>query len=981
MKHAYNQPPAFSVLLRRARLAAGLTQEALAEQATLSVRAITDLERGVNRSPHRETLRLLVTALHLSDQEAATFVAAARPLRRPSVTQERAAPTTSPRRPLPLPLVGRTAELALLDRHLGLQTSAAEHTVPLLLLAGAPGIGKTRLLHAALPRAVAEGWCVLEGGCQRRGGEVPFGDPYAPLLGALQRYLGHRTPAQLRTELAGCAWLVRLLPELAAGPIEPLPAWTLPPAQERRLMVEAVVRVLSNVAGPAGTLLVLDDLQWAGADALALLMALVRAAAEVPLRVIGAYRDTEVRLGEPFGVLLGDLAQAELAVHHTLGALTHAEAGQLLAGLLAEGAAADVDPVLLRQVVERTGGLPFFLVSYARALQAGLGTAVPWDLAMTLRQRVAALPEAAQEVLGVAAVIGRVVPRRLLAAVVAGPEDGLLAPLQAACGAQLMHDEGTAAYHFVHDVIREVVEADLGTARRVALHRRVAEALEHDPSMAGRADEVPIERLAYHFSQGESWERALEYLVKAGDRAAAVYANQDALVYYAQALTVCDRLGDAALPTEVAVAQKRGDLHVHIQHLREARDDYDRVAVAARRLGDRRLEGLALADRGRVEEEGHAFETAEETLRAALALGVAGYDEVRLAAGTGLAHCLAIVGRKAEAEAVLWDVGDLAQQDGDPAPRQAWYGMAALLHTWDGRFDDALATSEHSSPPGGPASPAEIVDNGWGLALILGGRGEYTRALAILHEVITIAERIGEVWSWRRALNTLGWLYGELQDHQRALEWNTRGVQAVREGDVPETTLECENNARLNLADSLVALGRLEEAEAQYRAVEQVVRQPRPQDRYMLWRYAQHLFHSYGELWLRRGDATTALTYADECLALAEPTGSRKNIVKGRRLRGQALLAQGRPAEAEVDLTAALQVARQLDIPAQLWQTLVAWADLCRAQGRAQGAWEAYHAALDVIDRVAASLEDTELRETFLSSAHVRHVRQLAGEG
>src|SRR5437764_1952612 len=198
--------------------------------------------------------------------------------------------------------VGRARELALLERHLG--GSPAGSAPPLLLLAGEPGIGKTRLLRAAAPRAVAQRWCVLEGGCQRRGGH----EPYAPVLGALQRHLRRQTPAQLRMALAGCAWLVRLLPELAQGPIEPLPAWTLPPDQERRLMVAAVVRFLANVAGPAGTLLLLDDLQWAGPDALDLLTALVRAAAEVPLRVIGAYRDTEVQPQDPLAVTLADLA-------------------------------------------------------------------------------------------------------------------------------------------------------------------------------------------------------------------------------------------------------------------------------------------------------------------------------------------------------------------------------------------------------------------------------------------------------------------------------------------------------------------------------------------------------------------------------------------------------------------------------------------------------------------------------------------------
>jgi tetratricopeptide (TPR) repeat protein/DNA-binding XRE family transcriptional regulator len=946
---------AFGTLLRRYRIAAGLTQEELAERAGISRRSLGDMERGVVHTPRKDTVTLLTAALALSPQERAALAEAARRLGTLVV------PVPSPVVPSTPPFVGRARELALLERHLG--ASRAGSAPPLLLLAGEPGIGKTRLLHAAAPRAVAQGWCVLEGGCQRRGGH----EPYAPFLGALQHHLRPQTSAQLRTALAGCAWLVRLLPELVDGPIEPLPAWALPPEQERRLMVAAVARFLGNVAGPAGTLLLLDDLQWAGPDALDLLTALVRAAADVPLRVIGAYRDTEVRPGDPLGIMLADLAHAGLVVHHTLSPLTPAEAGHLLAGLLAD--VAGVEPVL-PQVVQRAGGVPFFLVSYARGLQTGVGAAIPWDLAQGLRQRVAALPAGAQKALGVAAVIGRVVPRRLLAAVLARPEDEVLAALDVACAAQLVREEGAEAYHFLHDVIREVVEADLGAAQRAVLHRRVAEALEGEPG------ERPIEPLAYHYSQGESWARALEYLVQAGDKAAAAYANQDALDFYVQALAVCEKLGDAALPTVLLVAQKRGDIHMLIQHPQDAIGDYDRMAEAARRLGDRRLEGLALAYRGWAEEEHHEFETAEATLRAALAVGAEGYDAVRVAASVRLTHCLAVVGRKAEAEALLREAGELAQKLGDPSMQQVCDVFTELFYIWNGRFDDALAPRERWDAAVADVRPADMVGQRWTEALARGGKGEYAQALGLLHDVVTTGERIGEVFAWRRALNTLGWLYGELQDHERALEWNTRGVQAARERGAPETTPECENNARLNLADTLLALGRLQDAAEQFRAVEQAVRTPRPQDRYMLWRYAQHLFHSYGELWLARGNPDQALVYADECLALAEPTNSRKYVAKGRRLRGQALLAQDRLAEAEQELDTALRIAQQVGNPCQLWSTYAARGDLRRAQGRAQDARTAYHAALAIIDSVAASLTDASLRETFLTSAHVQHIRQ-----
>ena len=83
-------------------------------------------------------------------------------------------------------------------------------------------------------------------------------------------------------------------------------------------------------------------------------------------------------------------------------------------------------------------------------------------------------------------------------------------------------------------------------------------------------------------------------------------------------------------------------------------------------------------------------------------------------------------------------------------------------------------------------------------------------------------------------------------------------------------------------------------------------------EEWMKWRYSQHLYHSLGELWLTKGDAAQALEFAEECLKLAEPTMSRKNLVKGWRLKGQALLAQGQGEQAQEALSRALTMAREI---------------------------------------------------------------------
>jgi predicted ATPase len=156
-----------------------------------------------------------------------------------------------------------------------------------------------------------------------------------------------------------------------------------------------------------------------------------------------------------------------------------------------------------------------------------------------VRQRVAALPAAVQALLRTAAVLGRVVPPALLGDVVAQPAEAVLDALEAACRARLLVQAGAAAYQFAHDVIREVLEAELGRARRALLHRQVAAALERQPG------EPAVEALAYHYARSNEQDKALLYLERAGDKAQGQYANAAAESYYREVVARLDRLGRA----------------------------------------------------------------------------------------------------------------------------------------------------------------------------------------------------------------------------------------------------------------------------------------------------------------------------------------------------------------------------------------------------------------------------------------------------
>jgi tetratricopeptide (TPR) repeat protein/transcriptional regulator with XRE-family HTH domain len=716
----------FGTLLKHYRLAAGLTQEELAAQAGLSPRGIADLERGARTQPRKETIHLLAEALHLSVPERAQLEAAARrraaPLAPATPTRQLPRPGLTPA----APLVGRGQELNLLDQLL-------MDGPPVLLLVGEPGIGKSRLLQAGIERALAQGWAVLAGGCHRRSGQ----EPYAPFIGVLTDSLRRQTPAENRLHLEGCAWLVQLLPELAESNLLPARAWALPPEQERRLMFTAVARYLGNVAGPAGTLLVLDDLHWAGPDALDLLQFLINTSPERPLHFLGAFRDTEVAPEEPLALLVADLARHKQAARALLAPLSAEEAGVLLATLLPEPLEGDAP--LRQQVLQRAGGLPFFLISCAQALAssspgepaAGHLSKVPWTVAETIRQRVMALPETARHLLVVAAVLGRTASSRVLldlATRSGGEAEEMLDALEVCFRARLLGEAEEQEYQFTHDLIRDVVLDDLGTARRALLHRRIAEALEQSPGIP------PLEVLAYHYAQSGQVEKAGLYLERAGDAARSRYAYAEAAEVYQQVVARFDTLGQVV---EAALVQEK------LGEVLSLQGNYDQALAV--------LEQAAARYQGIKDQEG----------------------ELRALAGVGHAHSKR--GTIDEGLRLLQPaMEELATSGQSPGAAACYVALAHLLFGAE-RYQEALAASLRAATMarslGDDRTLLMAQERRAAACGILGKLMEGHQVLA--GEVIPLSEALGDASTLIRALNNLGAIHsfwGDYHEAQRCLE-------------------------------------------------------------------------------------------------------------------------------------------------------------------------------------------------------------------
>jgi tetratricopeptide (TPR) repeat protein/DNA-binding XRE family transcriptional regulator len=882
---AATPPRPFGAELKRLRLANGLTQAALAERAGLSLRVISDLERGVIRTPHQDTLQLLTAALQLAQAERASFEAAAR---WHGTSGTRLSPGGRP--PCPhSPLTGRTHEIAQLQRHL------VGEGPPLLLLAGEPGIGKTRLLEEAVQDAVQRGWRVLEGGCHRRSGQ----EPYAPLVSALGQYLQQQAPTQSRADLEGCSWLVRLLPELAEVGLTPLPTWTVAPEQERRLLFAAVGRFLQNVAGPAGTLLVLDDLHWAGTDALDLLASLLHAPLEAPLRVIGAYRSTEVYPPDPLGLVVADLAVRGLVALQRVGPLSPAEARALLGVLLAE------EPVTDRweQIVTRTGGVPFFLVSCAQALQAERAEeqpaeVVPWNVAESIRQRVALLPQAAKELLGVAAIVGRRLPRALLVAVARAlgqsPKDAVLA-LEAASQAQLVLEEGEAAYQFAHDLIREAVLAELSAARRALLHQLVAEALEQAPG------ELPVERLAYHYSQAGVVEQAVRYLERAGDHAWALHATTEAEGYYRDLLADLEQLGR---PLETArTCEKLGKVLMRLAR-------YDDAQVVL----ERALEIYRLAGE-------------HESLWHVLAL---------------LGHAMARRGDPQGPLARLLPLVANADPTVPPSPGLAdLYTILGILYFRSARFEEGQAAAERAVELASVVGDdALLVRALHALALVILERGRVKAAFPVVERLMHLAERVGDLWYLAHALDFLSALLmktGAMDQCQRASD---RAVAVAEQVGDPAQTLQLY----LNRGRCAFLTGNWKEARLDYERATHLKGQAHQH-------YGAHYdLLSLGELCLAEGQWEIASEQLTEGIRLAERSNDFVGLWFGAHCLAEWELLEGHPE------TARARLAPHLKEQGDVWPAaLLAWAELDLGREDQAEAWlaQSQQWAISTQDRLA----------------------------
>jgi class 3 adenylate cyclase/tetratricopeptide (TPR) repeat protein len=601
--------------------------------------------------------------------------------------------------------VGREAELDRLDAAL---EDALAGQGRLVLVAGEPGIGKTRTAEQLVAHARARAARAVWGRCFEGEG-APAYWPWTQLLRA---YAATRPAAALRVELGpGAAEVAHLLPEVVEVVPDMKPPPSLDPETARFRLFDAVATFLRRAARETGLVVVFDDLHWADRSSLLLLEFVGRVLTESRLLLVGTYRDVELSRRHPLSDTLAELIRQPVTSRLVLRGLSEAEVARCIAAVMGTEPA----PEVVATVHSQSEGNPFFVSEIARLLvsedrlraDGHLDLTIPEGVREVIDRRLNRLTESCNGVLAVAAVEGRDFDLNVVRQAAGLPASDVLETLDEAVDAQLVTEAGSGPgrYRFAHALVREVVYAGLRMTERARLHHRVGEAIEHH----SQSDlDARLAELAYHFLQSSTIgdaDKAVEYAYRAGRLALDLLAYEEAAGHFQGALQAMEltRSDDRNRRCELLLVL--GEAQRAAGDLAAARASYEQAATVAKRIG-----------------------AAELLARAALGLGVE-----------------FTVGVVDDVEIRLLEEALTALGDADSQLRARVLARLAKALLWTRQEDRRAALSEEAVQAarrvGDPGTLAAVLHD---RHMAIWGFANAEERLAITGEEIELAERCGD---------------------------------------------------------------------------------------------------------------------------------------------------------------------------------------------------------------------------------------------
>ena len=997
-----DQGNSFGYWLRRRRKALDLTQAALAQQVSCSQAAIKKIEAG-ERRPSRALALRLAQHLAIPAYEQAGFLEAARKLgaadrlqldELPVRAQTSAAGASiAQAAERTTPFVGRDKEYGQL---IGLIDGLAAGNGCVVLIRGEAGIGKSRLMHEAARHAQLRALATLTTNCY----EIERAIAYQPVIDLVAQACEALSESQLRMIAPILlAEIAALAPAMAAR-LTDLPPLSVdfPEARQARLFL-ALVQLFDVLAQRRQLMLTIDNIQWADDASLQFLHFLARQIAGRPIILICAYRDEELASNERLTGLLESLRHETATLQMALARLGPGDTEVLLKIMNDPKLCA---PGLAARLHSESDGNPFFLWSILHSLSEGEGVVsdalrlpLPDALRDSVRARLARVPQEDRLLLDVAAVLGRRFDFEILFALSQMPEERFLLSLDSLVMRRLLHEEQESAwYDFSHDKVREVVYLDIGLARRVLLHREVADMLERHAESATHEGDA---HLAEHYERGRLWPKAFSYLCLAAEHSQKLFAMRESLQWFDRAAALLQAHPEAATQTQqLALYEHRGQARAQAGQIEGAVADFQMVIDAARALGQHERARDGLIQLGMAYRRADAYEQAVACLDEALTASRATGDERHVAdtlyhlgtvAWSNGRNDLAITYHQ-QAVAICERLGlsDLVAVQAFHGRGEAYFANAetqAAIESFTRSFelarriDDKSYESENLMMIGWACTGhmgladypralsqfnaaldiARDADLQWHLGPTLIGRahaqmalGRFAEAWADLNEALPRLETLCLVRYQIMAHDAMGCLLLDLDWHEPALQHFERGLALARRAAIMYWVPRLQANLAIAQSRSGVPVGLAAlQGALQY-----------SQDHSETWLTLRCL-QALAETALANGDADGCTRYADRLLALASSGNMRELIAQAHRLRGLACFAVDGYEPARKELIEALTLAQPIGKIRLAWDCHLALARVAAALGDANSEHDQLASASALAARIAENLRGSGL--------------------
>ena len=507
--------------------------------------------------------------------------------------------------PSPRPIAAR--EIPLIDRveEMKLLKEAVDRTIQgeggLVFLYGEAGIGKTRLARELRAYAYLRGMQVLYGRCPAlfRMDGVP---PYILWREVIRDYLENSNPEQLYRVIGFYpAEVAKLVPELSQK-LRTIPqSFQIKPEQEQNRLFEAVSQFITNISREVPLLVILDDLQWTDPSSLLLLHYVARGVQKTPLLLLGAYRSTDIDAKHPLTPVLAELNRERIPQSVSLKRMSSNDVTEMIKQILEQD---DVPAEFCRMVYEKTRGNPFFAEEVITSLkEEGVifregnrwnikevsRIEFPETVKSVVKARISRLDDECQNILTLASFIGCDFPFEAVCGVTGIEENRLLELLERILKTGLIKEKlirGEDVYSFSDIVIRDVVHDEVSLLRHKKLHNTVGCALE---KVFAKNVDQHLGELAYHFLEGGDEEKALDYFLEAGEKAARIYANGEAISYFQSALRLLEETRGEPRK-RACLLEKLGDLKKLVGKYDEAIKHWDEALCLWAQLGEKETE-------------------------------------------------------------------------------------------------------------------------------------------------------------------------------------------------------------------------------------------------------------------------------------------------------------------------------------------------------------------------------------------------------